>query len=114
MSAEDTYNAMQVAMVRANVTEDEETTMARYLRILNYQLSNEVNLFPYNSMMKLLHLTIKVEKKMKNRYNNGWYNSSNSSNGASRWRTPTYTREVPDAKETRESSHPAVMAASGT
>ena len=28
LSAEETFNAMQVAMARANVAEDEETTMA--------------------------------------------------------------------------------------
>ena len=65
MSAEDTYNAIQVAMVRANVTEDEETTMAMYLRVLNSSLANEVDLFPYGTMTELLHLAIKVERKTK-------------------------------------------------
>lgn len=65
MSAEETYNAMQVAMVKANVIEDKETTMARYLRILNSSLANEVDLYPYSSMTELLHLAIKWKERQR-------------------------------------------------
>ena len=65
LSAEEAYTNMQVAMVKANVLEDEENTMARYLRILNSNLANEVDMYPYSTMEQLLHLAIKVERKTK-------------------------------------------------
>jgi hypothetical protein len=37
-SIEDTYKEMEIAMIRANVTEDEEKTMARFLNGLNHIL----------------------------------------------------------------------------
>src|ERR1044071_7804764 len=67
MSAEETYNAMQVAMVKANVREDEEATTQRHLRILNPTLANEVDMYPYSNMVELLHNTLKTEKKLKGR-----------------------------------------------
>ena len=94
MSAEETYNTMQVAMVRANVTEDEETTIVRYLCILNSTLANEVDLFPYGTMTELLHLAIKVERKSKVRY-------QGNPNVANKWRDSAPTRDYPGAKNPR-------------
>ena len=51
MSVDETYNAMQSAMLKANVREDEESTIARYLRILNPTLSCEVKIYPCRSMI---------------------------------------------------------------
>ena len=91
MIAEETYNAMQVAMVRANVMEDEETTMARYLRVLNYSLSTDVDMFSYSTMTQLLHLAMKVERKNKNRYQ--------GTNMDNRWRSSTSGQPaMPDAQ----------------
>ena len=67
MSAEEAYTAMQEAMARANIIEDEEATMARYFRILNKYLANEVDMYPYYSMTEMLHLTIKAETKLRDR-----------------------------------------------
>ena len=109
MSAEETYNAMQVAMVRANVDEDEETTMARYLRILNSQLANEVDMFPYATMTELLHLAIKVEKRNKGRYQGGRMQGGMPNS----WKGPNqnrgyqpYGREPFQAKDKGQSSKP--------
>ena len=39
LGVEEVYNNMQIAMARANVVEDEEATMSRYLRILHPSFS---------------------------------------------------------------------------
>ena len=65
MSVEETFNAMQMAMIKAEVREDDEATMARYLRILHPSLAHEVDLYPYNNPTELLHKAIQVEKKLK-------------------------------------------------
>ena len=65
MSAEETFNSMQMAMMKAEVRKDDEATMARYLRILNPSLAHEVDLYPYNTPTELLHKAIQVKKKLK-------------------------------------------------
>ena len=85
MSAEEAYTAMQEAMARANIIEDEEATMARYFRILNKNLANEVDMYPYNTMIEMLHLTIKAETKLRDRAYSGNYRAPST---ATRWRPP--------------------------
>lgn len=106
MSAEEVYTSMQMAMVKANVVEDEESTMARYLRILNSSLANEIDLYPYSTMVELLHLAIKVEKKTKAR-NQG---AKTSFGATSSWKAQnsrpqgSYSREPTSTKEDRKAS----------
>ena len=106
MSAEEVYTSMQMAMVKANVVEDEESTMARYLRILNSSLANEIDLYPYSTMVELLHLAIKVEKKTKAR-NQG---AKTSFGATSSWKAQnsrpqgSYSREPTSTKEDRKGS----------
>lgn len=66
-SVEDYYKEMEVAMIRANVEEDNEATMARFLNSLNKEISNVVELQPYMELEDLLHLALKVEKQLKKR-----------------------------------------------
>ena len=44
MSVEDYYTEMEVAMIRANVVKDRETTMARFFGGLNRDIANIVEL----------------------------------------------------------------------
>ncbi|XP_073525656.1 uncharacterized protein [Phyllobates terribilis] len=80
MGVEETFNAMQVAMARAGVVEDEESTMARYLRILTPSLADQIDLYPHETVSELLHLAIKVEKQVKGR------NASFRQQGQPQWR----------------------------
>ena len=48
-------------MIRANVEEHRETTMARFLNGLNHDIANIVEFQHYVEMEDLLHMTIKVE-----------------------------------------------------
>ena len=43
-SVEDYHKAMEVAMIRANVEEDREATMARFLSGLNRDIANVIEL----------------------------------------------------------------------
>ena len=95
MSVEETYNAMQVAMVRANVVEDNEATMARFLRILHPSLSNEVDLYPYSTMTDLLHLATKVERKFRFRNQGGRGAPSQPSN----WRSQSRGAQAGQGRE---------------
>lgn len=67
MSVEEAYNAMLMALMKANVREDDNKTCARYLRVLNSNISMEVDIYPYSSSIELLHNSIKVERKFKNK-----------------------------------------------
>ena len=49
-------------MIRASVDEDVEATMSRFLRGLNSDIADVVELQPYTSLEQLVHLAIKVEQ----------------------------------------------------
>ncbi|XP_073526327.1 uncharacterized protein [Phyllobates terribilis] len=66
-SVEEVYNAMHMAMIKANIREDPIATNARFLRVLNPSISNEVDMYPYETSEQLFHNAIKVERKMKAR-----------------------------------------------
>ena len=66
-SVEEYYREMEVAMIRANVQEDRESTMARFLAGLNTDIADKVELQYYVEMEDMLHMAIKVEKQLKRR-----------------------------------------------
>ena len=56
-------------MTRANIEEDRETTMARFLASLNMQIQNEVGLQHYVELEDMVHMAIKIENQVKRREN---------------------------------------------
>jgi hypothetical protein len=54
-----------VPIIRANVNEDEEVTMTRFLNGLNIDIANVVELQSYVELEELVHLAIKVEGQLK-------------------------------------------------
>ena len=52
---------MEVAMIRANVTEDDEQTMARFLNGLNHPIKKIVDFQPYSNLIELVHQATKAE-----------------------------------------------------
>ncbi|XP_031265672.1 uncharacterized protein LOC116124107 [Pistacia vera] len=77
MSVEDYYKEMEIAMIRANIEEDGETTMARFIAGLNKEIADMVELQHYVKMEELLHKAVKVEKKIKSkRFRSGLSSSS--------------------------------------
>jgi hypothetical protein len=51
---------MEIAMIRANVIEDREATMARFLKGLNQDIANVVELKHYVEVEDMVHMATKV------------------------------------------------------
>ena len=64
ISVEDYYKEMEIAMIRANVEEDREATMARFIGGLNKEIADVVELQHYVEMEELLYKAIKVERQL--------------------------------------------------
>ncbi|KAL5550396.1 hypothetical protein UlMin_000572 [Ulmus minor] len=64
-SVDEYYKEMEVAMIRANVEEDREATMARFLHGLNREIADIVELQHYVELTDMVHQAIKVEEQLK-------------------------------------------------
>ncbi|KAL4303483.1 hypothetical protein GQ457_10G011030 [Hibiscus cannabinus] len=64
-SVEDYYKEMEVAMIRANIDEDREATMARFLAGLDPNITAIVELQHYVEIEDMVHMAMKVERKLK-------------------------------------------------
>ncbi|XP_048231216.1 uncharacterized protein LOC125370260 [Ricinus communis] len=78
-SVEEYYQEMEIALIRANIEEDREATMARFLHGLNKDIANLVELQHYIEMEDMLHMAIKIERQLKQK-------SKNSSSTNSNWK----------------------------
>ena len=58
------YKEMEVSMIRANVLESEEQTMARFLNGLNHPIKKIVEFQPYDSLVALVHQATKAERQI--------------------------------------------------
>jgi hypothetical protein len=56
---------MEIAMICANVEEDREATMARFLLGLNREIHDEVEMQHYVELEDMIHMAIKVEQQLK-------------------------------------------------
>ncbi|XP_057808603.1 uncharacterized protein LOC131023078 [Salvia miltiorrhiza] len=64
-SVDEYYKEMEIAMIRANVDEDREATMARFLCGLNKEIANIVDLQHYVELEDMVHMAMKVERQLK-------------------------------------------------
>ncbi|GKV11590.1 hypothetical protein SLEP1_g22836 [Rubroshorea leprosula] len=64
-SVEDYHKEMEITMVRANVEEDREATMARFLHGLNRDIANVMELQHYVELEDMAHMAMKVERQLK-------------------------------------------------
>ena len=97
-SVEDYHKEMEVLMIRANIVEDREATMARFLAGLNREIQNVVELQHYVEMEDMLHMAIKVEKQFK------WKGGGNSrtTTSSSTWKTSSWKKDEKQPKPTPE------------
>ena len=51
-------------MIRANVTEDDEQTMARFLNGLNQPIKKIADFQPYSNLIELVHQATKAERQV--------------------------------------------------
>ncbi|XP_057469634.1 uncharacterized protein LOC130758701 [Actinidia eriantha] len=68
-SVEDYYKDMEIVMIRANVEEDREATMARFLNGLNQEIANVVELQHYVEIEEMVQKAVKIEQQLKRRGN---------------------------------------------
>ena len=66
-SVEDYHKEMEILMIRANIVEDREATMTRFLKGLNRDIANVVELQPYVELEDLVNIAMKVERQRKQR-----------------------------------------------
>ena len=78
-SVEEYHQAIEIATIRANIDEDCEATMARFLHGLNKNIANLVELHHYIDMDDILHMAIKIEKQLKLKSSKGNSTSYNPS-----------------------------------
>jgi hypothetical protein len=64
-SVDEYYKEMEVAMIWANIEEDWEATMARFLHGLNREIADIVEMQHYVELTDMVHQAIKVEKQFK-------------------------------------------------
>ncbi|KAL4289661.1 hypothetical protein GQ457_14G015170 [Hibiscus cannabinus] len=64
-SVEDYFKEMEMSMMRANIVEDREATMARFLSGLNTDIANVVELQHYVELDEMVHMAIKVERQQR-------------------------------------------------
>ena len=59
-SVDEYYKEMEVEMIRENVKEDQEATMARFLAGLNREIANIAELQHYVESEGMVHMAMKV------------------------------------------------------
>ncbi|KAL4319494.1 hypothetical protein GQ457_18G009550 [Hibiscus cannabinus] len=100
---------MEMAIMRANIVEDREATMARFLAGLNTEIANVVKLQHYVELEDMVHMAIKVEKQQRrktvNRGNTPSKPFSNSFNAPNNFRKPAAQAPL-QVRERAESSKP--------
>ncbi|KAL4284496.1 hypothetical protein GQ457_16G022130 [Hibiscus cannabinus] len=90
-SVEDYYKDMEIAMIRANVEEDREATMARFLAGLNRDIAEKVELQHYVEIEDMIHMAIKVEKQQKRK---GTTRPSTNSISTTKWGQGAYKKDT--------------------
>ena len=104
-------------MIRANVEEDREATMARFLNGLNRDIANVVELQHYVELEDMVHVAMKVERQLKRKGTRSFQNPGSStpwrSNGRkdegavfkSKTEPPKRRDEIPSVNKGKTKSH---------
>ena len=80
---DDYHKEMKIAMIQANVEEDREATMVRFLNGLNRDIANVVELQHYVKLEDMVHMAIKVERQLKRKGTRSFQNPGSSTS----WRS---------------------------
>ncbi|XP_071901000.1 uncharacterized protein [Coffea arabica] len=89
LSVENYYKEMEMAIMKADLREDGEATMARFLHGLSPEIAEGVELQHYLDMNEMLEKAVTVERRLKRR-GSKW---SSTMYQAGNWRTPQPKRE---------------------
>jgi len=115
LTVEEYYKEMEMALVRANIEEEPEDTMARFMNGLNPEIKDVVELQEYVELDELLHKALRVELQIKrisatrrnspNTYNRNWANRSKKERGNSSSPAATSPRGKSAASSVGGSKH---------
>jgi hypothetical protein len=97
-SVEDYYKEMEIAMIRANVEEDREATMARFLLGLNREIHDKVEMQHYVELEDMVHMAVKVEQQLKRGSGTRAGHSSSSTSWKSSHDKPLDKSQMPKAE----------------
>ncbi|CAL1355863.1 unnamed protein product [Linum trigynum] len=64
-SVDDYYKELEMLLLRADIREDTEATILRFLPGLNREIRQEVEMRQFIDLEEVVHLAIKVEKQLK-------------------------------------------------
>lgn len=64
---EEYFKEMEVIMMKANVKEEREATMTRFLSGLNTEFANVIELQNYVELEDIVHMEMKMEQQLKNK-----------------------------------------------
>lgn len=76
---EDYHGEMKIVKSRANVDEDREATIAQFLNGLNREIVDMVELQHYVKLEDVLHIAMKVERRLKRKGTTRYSSGSNPS-----------------------------------
>ncbi|KAL0416747.1 UNVERIFIED_CONTAM: Retrovirus-related Pol polyprotein from transposon.6 [Sesamum latifolium] len=82
-SVDEYYKEMEIAMIRTNIIEDNETTMAHFLHGLNRDIADVVEMHHYVELEEMVHQAIKVEQQLKRR---GYVRRNSNSSTFGQWK----------------------------
>ncbi|XP_042466500.1 uncharacterized protein LOC122049106, partial [Zingiber officinale] len=94
-SVDEYFKEMELSMIRANVNEDREATMARFLHGLNPEIADIVELQHYVELSDMVHQAQKVEEQLKRR---GLARKGQPMTTHGPWRTAPRKEEQPQNK----------------
>ena len=83
-SVDEYFQEMEMCLLRTGITEDEESTMARFLVGLNKPIADKVDMTNYNTMDELLHFAKRAERQLAESYKNRA--SFSAPNSSTPWR----------------------------
>ncbi|XP_043809052.1 uncharacterized protein LOC122722418 [Manihot esculenta] len=98
-SVDEYHKEMELLLIKANIVEEEDQTMARFFGGLNKEIADVVDLQPYVDLEDLVNIAIKVERQ---RGRNRWGNNRAAQNSNSKWGSKWNTK--PDPKRFEKSS----------
>ena len=107
-SVEDYHKDMEIVMIKANVEEDKEATMAQFLNGLNREIANMVELQHYVELEDKVHMAMKVERQLRCKSSSKFGAATNSNSSSSSWKSNwrndegTYSKTNPEPLKKKE------------
>ncbi|KAK1694555.1 hypothetical protein QYE76_011252 [Lolium multiflorum] len=104
-TVEEFFKEMELTMMRANIQESENQTIARFFNGLNYPIKRIVEFQQYSNMVELVHQASKAERQV----NEDIKYSKSKQYFASKLATPTPTTSVKPSVSSTTSKQPTIQ-----